>query len=430
MQRSPCGFQVPGQVHRFHKFRGLRHADTGLVSRRARQPARVRPIACRSEGLDSALQRQEPRRLGAEDHRLRARRQLRRHLPRRQRRPPGVVRQVFDLRQQVRPSLLRAPEVLALHRRRRVPLRRRAGGGRSRVGDPQQRPDAAQPVAAVDGEGSGLSHLGRGPAPRRPAERQAALDRQHVLARHPGLHQRDDGQGALPELEVADLRRRPVGARRGRGARRRAPDAQGRRADRPRVRQADDRRRRGEQVRPGGEGRRDAADRRVHRHPGREPPDRVPEDRAAEPLGLHGSEVAEVQELLRSSGDGACRSSVGARGSAVERFERPLDASRPSNAESEPRTPSPESVHHAHHRHHHPRRLLRRGVRHRGVLLPAREDEQELLPRGSQRRMGGGRRVALCLEHLERALHRAGGLGRELGAGGRVLRVARRLHVR
>ena len=86
------------------------------------------------------------------------------------------------------------------------------------------------------GKDQDFPDLGRGPAPRRSAERQAALDRQHVLARHAGLHQRHDGEGALPEFEVADLRRRPVGARRGRGARRRAPDAQSRRADRARVR--------------------------------------------------------------------------------------------------------------------------------------------------------------------------------------------------
>ncbi len=138
---------------------------------------------------------------------------------------------------------------LALHHRRRVPLRRRAGGWRPGVGDPQQRPDAAQPGAAVDGEGSGLSHLGRGPAPRWPPEREAAVDRQHVLARHTGLHRRDDGEGALSEFEVADVRGRPVGARRSGGARRRAPDAQGRRADRPRVRQADHWRRRSQQIR-------------------------------------------------------------------------------------------------------------------------------------------------------------------------------------
>ena len=80
--------------------------------------------------------------------------------------------------------------------------------------------------------------------------------------------------------------------------------AQGRGADRPRVREADDRRRRGQQVRPGGESRWDAPDRRLHRDPGREPPDRVPEDRSSQPLGLHGFEVAEVQELLRSPGRG------------------------------------------------------------------------------------------------------------------------------
>ena len=68
---------------------------------------------------------------------------------------------------------------------------------------------------------------------------------------------------------------------------------------------------------------------------------------------------------------------------------------------------TPTANRHAHHRPHHPRRLLCRGVRHRRLLLPAREDEQELLPRRSQRRLDRGWRVALCVEHLERALHRS-----------------------
>ena len=77
---------------------------------------------------------------------------------------------------------------------------------------------------------------------------------------------------------------------------------QGRRADRPRVRQAHDRRWRSQQIRSGRQGGRDAPHRGVHRDPGREPPDRVPEDRVPEPFRMHGSEVAEVQELLRSPG--------------------------------------------------------------------------------------------------------------------------------
>ena len=36
-------------------------------------------------------------------------------------------------------------------------------------------------------------------------ERQTAVDRQHVLAWDAGLHQRHDGEGPLPEFEVADL---------------------------------------------------------------------------------------------------------------------------------------------------------------------------------------------------------------------------------
>ena len=64
------------------------------------------------------------------------------------------------------------------------------------------------------------------------------------------------------------------------------------------------RRRRGQQVRPRGKSRWHAPHRRLHRDPGREPSNRVPEDRSAQSLGLHGFEVSEVQELLRSPGRG------------------------------------------------------------------------------------------------------------------------------
>ena len=67
------------------------------------------------------------------------------------RRPTGPRR-----REQIRPSFLPTSEVLLLHRRRRVPLHRRAGGRRSRLGHSQQWPDVAQPVAAIDVEGPGF----------------------------------------------------------------------------------------------------------------------------------------------------------------------------------------------------------------------------------------------------------------------------------
>ena len=66
---------------------------------------------------------------------------------------------------------------------------------------------------------------------------------------------------------------------------------------------------------PARQSRRHAPDRGLHRHPGREPPDRVPQDRAPEPLGLHGSEVPEVQELLRAPGRGRLSSRRRVRGS-------------------------------------------------------------------------------------------------------------------
>ena len=130
-----------------------------------------------------------------------------------------------------------------------------------------------------------------------------------------------------------------------------------------------------------------------------------------EPVRLHGSEVAEVQAgttCTRTRGLQVAGSPVG----------RPVVHGRPHRP--------PDHRFHANHRPRHPRRLLRHRLRHRRLLLSAREDEQELLPGGPQRRLGRGRRVALRLEHLERALHRARGIGRELRARGRLVRVARR----
>ena len=71
----------------------MHDVSAGCADHRSRQLDWFCPVArrqSRSARLDSALQRQESRRLGPQDHRLPARRKLRRHLPRRQRRLAGV----------------------------------------------------------------------------------------------------------------------------------------------------------------------------------------------------------------------------------------------------------------------------------------------------------------------------------------------------
>ena len=52
-------------------------------------------------------------------------------------------------------------------------------------------------------------------------------------------------------------------------------------------------------VDPEGQSRRHAADRRLHLDPGRDRADRLPQDRAAQPRGVHGPEGEEFQGLLR-----------------------------------------------------------------------------------------------------------------------------------
>ena len=93
-----------------------------------------------------------------------------------------VLRPVSRVRRQVRPHLL-PHEVLALHRGRGVPVRRRAGEGRPGLGAAQQRHHDPLPGAGDDGQGSGFPDLGGGPTPGRRSDRRA-LHGQHVLARH------------------------------------------------------------------------------------------------------------------------------------------------------------------------------------------------------------------------------------------------------
>ena len=143
----------------------------------------------RPERLDSAVQRQEPRRLDAEVRQARSRRELQRHLPRRERPALGPLRQVADLQRRVRPHVLQGSLQLLRHRRG-IPLRRRAGDGRRPepgVGDPQQRPDAPRARSQDHAEGSGLPDLHRGAAARR--LRQAADDGQPVHAGHQRRHE-------------------------------------------------------------------------------------------------------------------------------------------------------------------------------------------------------------------------------------------------
>ena len=70
-------------------------------------------------------------------------------------------------------------------------------------------------------------------------------------------------------------------------------------AHRPRVHEAADRRRRRRAGRSGGQGRRHADDVGLHLHPGGDGADRLPQDRAPQSRGLHGSEGVELQGVLR-----------------------------------------------------------------------------------------------------------------------------------
>ena len=110
------------------------------------------------------------------------------------------------------------------------------------LGRPEQRPDAAQSAPADDAEGSGLPDLPRDPAARR-SWHGPAHDGQPLHAGIARGVQRAAPHGALHQLDVADLRRRPVGARGSARPRRRARAPHRRRTDGPRVLEAADRRR-------------------------------------------------------------------------------------------------------------------------------------------------------------------------------------------
>ena len=96
--------------------------------------------------------------------------------------------------------------------------------GRPGVGAAEQRHHGARPAARDDAEGPGLSDFDRGAVARRQRHGRAA-DREPVHARDERRHQGRALHDPLPQLHVEDVSRRPVGARRSRGARRRADHA-------------------------------------------------------------------------------------------------------------------------------------------------------------------------------------------------------------
>ena len=100
---------------------------------------------------------------------------------------------------------------------------------------------APDPKTMLKDQDFPISH--RGAAAGRPRRRQAADDREPLHAGHERRHERPAVHPALRQLDLEDVRRRPVGARRGRGPRRRTRPAHRRRSDRARVQQAPDRRR-------------------------------------------------------------------------------------------------------------------------------------------------------------------------------------------
>ena len=111
-----------------------------------------------------------------------ARREFQRHVPRRERPARGALRQVDGVRRRVRPPVLQGA-VLALHHRRRVPVRRRAGDGRARLGDAGNNGLMVHSPAPEDhAEGPGLPDLARGAAARR-ARGRASRARRPISAR-------------------------------------------------------------------------------------------------------------------------------------------------------------------------------------------------------------------------------------------------------
>ena len=255
------------------------------------------PGGSEARGLDPALQRTRPRRLGAQDPGLRRGRQLRSHLPRRERGPQGLVRSLRLVQGPLRPPLLRTG-LLALHPGCGVSIRGRAGAGRPGLGLPEQRAHDSRPARGDHGQGPGLPDLHRGAAPRRTRLREAA-DREPLHAGHERGHGRPAHHRALHQLELEDLRRRRVGEGRGRGPRKRPRGASGQRRAGAPLREAADRRGSRVGLRSRGEAGREAPVRGLDLPPVREPPRGVSQGGAARPRGLHGPQGPELPALLR-----------------------------------------------------------------------------------------------------------------------------------
>ena len=138
----------------------------------------------------------------------------------------GVLTVAYDgydtFDEQLRALVLRRA-VLALPAAHRVPVRRRASAERARLGRAQQRRHGALATARDDAARSGLPDLDRGAVPRGLERRQAAADRQSVLAGNARRLRRPARRDALHPVVGPDDRRRRVGH--GRRARRAAASA-------------------------------------------------------------------------------------------------------------------------------------------------------------------------------------------------------------
>ncbi len=133
----------------------------------------------------------------------------------------GVLRVMYDKYDDfgvaLRPPVLQE-EAVALRAGARIPLLRRAGEGRAQLRQVEQRRDGALAGAGVDPQGAGLADLGRGAVPGRRSH-----DDERLHAGHRDLHERADGEGALHQLVVAQVRRRRLD-RGGSGSARRRVD--------------------------------------------------------------------------------------------------------------------------------------------------------------------------------------------------------------
>ena len=191
--------------------------------------------------------------------------------------------------------------VLVLPARRRVPLRRRAGRRRPRLGHAQQRPDAPQPGARRRWGRTRTFRSRSRCSCSAACQRQAALDRQRL---HPGTQIFMNGTMVKGHCRNSksktyagdDWVRVEVEVHGGDHITHNVEGQTVLEYEKPTIGGGDV-----SGFDPAVKGRH-APDRGLHHDSGREPPDGVPQDRAAEPLRLHGSEVAEVEDRTSSSG--------------------------------------------------------------------------------------------------------------------------------